>query len=79
MDKETCFSCGLKHTSVEASGLWYCPNALCGGCGATWFRDKLDSFFDNEDGTHSVDEMEWLQKGRVYNKLNKIKIFEFKR
>lgn len=75
---ETCFSCEIEHPSVEAQGIWYCPNALCRGSGGAWFRSNLDSYKDNGDGYHSVDEKEWLRKGKKYNKKNNINRDEFK-
>jgi hypothetical protein len=65
---ETCFSCGITDPRVEAIGIWHCPNALCGGCGAQWFRYTLDSYEDLGDGTHEVDEEELLLKGTAYMK-----------
>lgn len=63
---ETCQSCGIKHPSVDAIGIWYCPNALCRGAGAAWFRKTLDSYQEYEDFTHSVEENEWQEKGKAY-------------
>lgn len=73
-EDEECFSCGIIHPKVEAKGIWHCPNALCRGCGAAWFRNELNSFIDNKDGTHSVCEDEWKKKGKEYNKKNGIKL-----
>ncbi len=70
---EECFSCKIKHERVEAKGIWHCPNALCNGCGAGWFRQTLDSYKELPDGYHTVDDDEWKKKGKVYNKKNKIK------
>ena len=72
-DSSKCFSCGLLHPQVEAQGMWYCPNALCQGSGGAWFRAKLDSYRENDNYTHTVDEMEWLAKGKEHNKQNKIR------
>lgn len=58
----TCWYCGLHHTKVEASGVWYCPNPLCTGPGGAWFRTTLKSFKD-EGQQHSVDPVEWLEQG----------------
>ena len=74
-----CFSCELDHPKVEASGIWYCPNALCMGTGGAWFRAKLDSYRETENYTHTVDECEWLTKGKTYNKKNKITRQAFRR
>ena len=67
-----CGSCKISHPKVEAGGLWYCPNALCRGAGGAWFRRRLDSYKENYDGTHCVDETELRAKGREENKKNKI-------
>lgn len=76
---EQCFSCGIKHKGVECIGIFHCPNALCLGCGGGWFRQRLDSYEDSEDGYHTVDEGEWLEKGRTYNKENGIRRSRFYR
>jgi hypothetical protein len=71
--KYTCFSCGYTHEKVECQGMFYCPNALCLGAGGAWFRATLDSYEDDPvEAFHTVDEEEWLRKGREYNKENKI-------
>lgn len=77
----TCFSCGLLHQKVECQGIWYCPNALCMGCGGGWFRNKLNSYKECNDGSgcHTVDEDEWLKKGIIHNKNNKIRRTAFRR
>jgi len=75
----TCFSCGIFHPNVEAEGIWYCPNALCQGCGGAWFRLKLKSCKENSDGTHCVDENEWIIKGIQYNKIHGIRRKVFRR
>lgn len=57
----TCYYCSIYHKTVEASGIWYCPNPLCTGPGAAWFRVKLKSYQEREStlgGTHTVDELE---------------------
>jgi hypothetical protein len=61
-----CFYCDLESEKVEAQGIFYCPNALCNGPGASWFRCKLKSYKENPDGTESVDEEERLQEGKKY-------------
>lgn len=58
----TCWYCGLHHTKVEAGGVYYCPNPLCTGPGGAWFRATLKSFKD-EGQRHSVDPVEWLERG----------------
>jgi hypothetical protein len=57
-----CWYCGLHHTQVEASGVYYCPNPLCSGPGGAWFRATLESYKE-EGNRHSVDPVEWLEKG----------------
>lgn len=68
----TCFSCGLVHERVEAQGIWNCPNALCVGSGAAWFRKTLKSYKYNYRGEDTINENEWLDKGIVYNQENGI-------
>jgi hypothetical protein len=63
---ETCASCGTTDPSVEANGIWHCPNALCRGVGAHWFRRRLKSYKDNVDSTHSVNEDELQREGKRY-------------
>jgi len=75
----TCFSCRLLHARVECEGIWHCPNALCTGCGGAWFRQTLDSYKECSSATHTVDEDEWLPKGILHNKKNKIKRTTFHR
>lgn len=66
-------SCGLIHPEVEASGMWYCPNALCKGVGGAWFRATLDSYVEcKKTHTHTIDEDEWQKKGKAYNKKHNI-------
>lgn len=72
-----CFSCGIKHPKVEVKGIFYCPNALCMGCGGGWFRQRLNSYMEVEYNRHIVDEKEWLKKGILYNKENKIRRTRF--
>lgn len=61
--------------------MFYCPNALCMGCGGGWFRQKLESY-EEIPGTaheHTVNEDEWLVKGRTYNRKNGIRRTTFRR
>jgi hypothetical protein len=74
-EKPTCLSCGIKHSEVEANGVWFCPNALCKGMGALWFRSTLDSF-KNHHLWHTVDENERLVKGKLHNKMRGIEIMQ---
>ena len=72
MKIEKCFSCNLPSPKLEAKGIWYCPNALCSGTGAGWFRYKLDSFVDSPTShTHSIDENEWYEKGSMHEEERK--------
>lgn len=77
----TCFSCGLFHEKVEAQGIWYCPNALCMGCGGGWFRQTLKSYKELDDASrdHTVDHDEWLKKGIIHNREHKIDRDNFQR
>lgn len=77
----TCFSCGLFHEKLEAQGIWYCPNALCMGCGGAWFRNTLDSYRECNDGSDSytIDPSEWLDKGIIYNHEHNIERYSFLR
>lgn len=79
MNAETCGSCGITHKSVECSGIWHCPNALCLGSGGGYFRITLKSYKDNHDGTHSVDRIEWRMKGIIHNLKKGIYRFRFYR
>lgn len=54
----TCYYCKLKHPKVEAAGIFHCPNKLCTGPGAAYFRRTLQSYKENSDGTHFVDNKE---------------------
>lgn len=58
----TCHYCKLEHAKVECSGIYYCPNLLCTGPGAHYFRHSLDSYTEVEGGRHTVDEVEIVEK-----------------
>lgn len=78
----TCFSCGVQHEKVECQGIYYCPNALCMGCGGGWFRQTLNSYHEVQgapNGGHTVDYNEWLKKGTIHNKKHGIKRKSFYR
>jgi len=60
---ETCIACELSHPEVDSKGFWYCPNPLCPGVGAAWFRYMLDSYGSDGDGQHNIDLKEWVEKG----------------
>jgi len=65
----TCYYCGLTHRKVEAGGVYHCPNALCTGCGATWFRMRMKSYVELDGGPcgkHAVDPQEMLVRGLAY-------------
>jgi len=62
----TCFYCGHYSNKVEARGLWYCPNLLCSGPGAAWFRAKLKSFKEINFFRHTVDPEEWREEAFRY-------------
>jgi len=36
-----CYSCGLSHRTVEACGIWWCPNPGCFSSGASWFGRRF--------------------------------------
>lgn len=62
----TCNFCTFKSKKVEASGMWYCPNAYCSGPGGAWFRSKLKSYQENENGEHTVNEIHYFFKAKKY-------------
>lgn len=58
-DIHECYYCGLNHKTVEAGGIYYCPNALCQGPGAAHFRSQLKSYCEVDGGgKHTVDHEE---------------------
>lgn len=70
-----CFYCGFISNRVECKGMWHCPNALCSGTGAYWFRRKLKSFKDEPNRHHSVCPHELYKKGKRYMIIQKLKRF----
>ena len=38
----TCNACKYNDEHVEAGGIYYCPNPLCGICGASWIARGLE-------------------------------------
>ena len=62
-DHNTSGACGLAHKSVEAGGLWYCPNYTCKGAGNSYFRkSNLKSYRDVLGSSqHEVDTEEWYK------------------
>ncbi len=76
--KEVCHYCNFRSENVEASGILYCPNAMCTGPGGAWFRHKLKSFKEVGD-RHTVSEIERNIKGRRYMTWQRIlKFFKMK-
>lgn len=70
MSRKICFACGLEDESVEAGGLYHCPNPLCTGCGATyWKRENLDCK-KTLDGIEISSKKEWITKAlEVINEM----------
>lgn len=64
--KYDCYYCGISHTEVEAQGIWYCPNNLCCGPGAAYFRSTLKSYKEDTH-RHYVNPMERRVKGFLRN------------
>jgi len=71
----TCHYCGLHDENVECGGIYYCPNPLCLGPGAAYFRSKMKSYEESENGKHSVNPSEiimfgeWLLNGDIPDKM----------
>jgi hypothetical protein len=57
-----CHYCGLIHKRVEAGGIYYCPNTLCLGPGAAYFRSTCKSYKEDRWGKHTVDTFELVGK-----------------
>lgn len=56
----TCRGCGLTHKSVEAGGIWHCPNPFCGSAGNHYFRSRLKSYRSVDSSSHVIDDPdEW--------------------
>lgn len=67
--QKTCWYCGLMDDSVEASGVWYCPNPRCSGPGIYWFIKRLSSYKeDTREDTYKYDEHEFEEKVNEYLK-----------
>ena len=75
-DMYTCHYCTLKDKNVECGGMFHCPNDLCTGPGAAYFRSTLQSF-EEEGEKHTVNEIEWLWRGRDNMKEKKPHIWEW--
>lgn len=65
----TCSYCGLSHQKVESNGLAFCPNVLCPGPGAYFFRSQLPSYTGFPNGKYSVDKDELLKAADAFTKL----------
>jgi hypothetical protein len=61
---------------VECKGVFHCPNDLCLGSGAAYFRSTLQSYKDL-GREHTVDEGEWFWRARKNMKENKPEIWEY--
>jgi hypothetical protein len=71
-DHNTCYYCKLTHATVEAGGVWYCPNPLCTGPGAAWFRASLKSYKEiGQSGKHTVDAFEAIEQAFVHLRKDK--------
>lgn len=64
-----CHYCGLSHRTVEAGGIWYCPNPGCGGPGNNYLLSSLPETKNHTDGTITVDYVEW--KDFVKDKIDR--------
>jgi len=75
-----CIYCKTESDKVEASGIYYCPNPECTGCGAAWFRSKLKSYKNTGVKTHTVCGQELKYAAGLYNNSREIfnKIYENK-
>lgn len=62
----TCHYCQLTHRKVEAGGMWHCPNVLCTGPGAGYWRSTLLSYREVKGGRHTVDHEEARVRGLAH-------------
>lgn len=62
-EPETCMYCSLVDWQVDAGGIYNCPNPLCFGCGAAWFRGHTAGFAVLPNGRHTVDTEEMIAFG----------------
>jgi len=64
--EKICISCGIKHHSVEAGGIRYCPNPVCKVCGANWFKNKFIRMEDGEEYYNFIEvskaALEWVKE-----------------
>jgi hypothetical protein len=72
--KYQCYYCGIHHSKVEAQGIFYCPNNLCSGPGAAYFRSTLKSYTEDGSG-HYVHPTERMVKGFLKNLTTRIFYF----
>ena len=61
-----CCYCRIEDKTVEAGGIWYCPNPLCSGPGGHWFRCDLDSYALIDIDKHTVNQEEWEARANEY-------------
>lgn len=61
----TCHFCKLSHRAVEAGGIFHCPNPLCTGSGAAWFRSRLESYREDGSYKHTIDSNEALRAVKI--------------
>lgn len=65
-DHYTCRYCQYRSTSVEAGGIWHCPNVLCSGPGATGWRSANLKSFKTVGSQYEVDPRELYDEGMQY-------------
>lgn len=61
---ERCEYCDLLDREVEAGGIYHCPNPLCFGCGAWWFRVLTAGYANVDSHRHTVDVDEIVAFGQ---------------
>lgn len=57
-DTNTCFACNLQDNLVEAGGIYHCPNPLCTGCGATYWKVENLKCKEFADGYEMLDSLQ---------------------
>lgn len=62
-DNYTCISCGLKDKTVEAGGIYYCPNPFCSVSGATNWKINNLHVQETSSGVELLSTDNWLEKG----------------
>jgi len=60
-DHLTCYYCKLTHDLVEAGGIWHCPNPLCTGPGAAYWRSQCKSYKEVSGDRETVDPLEMVE------------------